>query len=242
MIYFTEHLPTAQKDALIQATPAVPLPEQHLTNLKSCLVYGNKRKLYYISLQKNNDNNNMFDELTSYEYKTFSTPISQYTIDLFKSDLKKHNIWEKAISRPMIIITDVILNNPNDIADNDLETQYPKAYTALITVGFMDKNISPIGLNIRRLLIQNDMTQRELCDAAGLTEPAVSRIVNSQRVPQGNSLAKLANALHVSTDYLLGIETKDDPKTEYQTILRLIRKNADIMTKEQKLEIINLLL
>lgn len=242
MIYFTEHLPTVQKDTLTQATAAAPLPKQSLTNLKSCLVYGNKRKLYYISLQKNNNVNNMFNTLTISEYKTFDAPINRYTFDLFKKDCKKHNIWEKVVSRPMIIITDVVLNNPNDLPDNALEINHPKAYTALIAVGFMDKRISPIGLNIRRLLIENDMTQRELCDAAGLTEPAVSRIVNSQRVPQGNSLAKLANALHVSTDYLLGIETKDDPKTEYQTILRLIRKNTDIMTKEQKLEIINRLL
>jgi len=59
------------------------------------------------------------------------------------------------------------------------------------------------------------LSQSELADRAGLKPSAVSHFETGKRAPSFDNLKKLADALEVSTDYLLG--RTDDPKPTDRT-------------------------
>ena len=56
------------------------------------------------------------------------------------------------------------------------------------------------------LLKQRGITQRMLAEMANTTEATISRyLTNSNRMPRVDLVASIAQALNVSTDYLLGL-------------------------------------
>lgn len=67
-----------------------------------------------------------------------------------------------------------------------------------------------IGERINALCDKNDIKQKELAELIGVTEATMSRYINDKRVPKGESAAKMATILGVTTEYLLGIS--DDPQ------------------------------
>lgn len=70
--------------------------------------------------------------------------------------------------------------------------------------------------NVKRLLDEKCMRQRELADAAGVTEVAMSRYLNDGRMPKGPILYNMAKVLGVSVDDLLADpEEKDCTSCEY---------------------------
>lgn len=70
--------------------------------------------------------------------------------------------------------------------------------------------------NVKRLLDEKCMSQRELADAAGVTEVAMSRYLNDGRMPKGPLLYNMAKVLGVSVDDLLADpEEKDCTSCEY---------------------------
>ena len=56
---------------------------------------------------------------------------------------------------------------------------------------------------IRRLREQKGLKQRDLAKAAGMNQPAIFHAEAATRELKATSLGKIANALGVSTDYLL---------------------------------------
>jgi len=77
------------------------------------------------------------------------------------------------------------------------------------------------------------MSQEQLADAAGLQASAISHFETGTRLPSFENLKKLADALRVSTDYLLGrtdspegIAAPDDPL--YRDFQRLNESNRDL--------------
>lgn len=60
-----------------------------------------------------------------------------------------------------------------------------------------------IGDRIKHLCKQKGITQTQLAELTGITEASISRYVNSIREPRGSDIVKLADALGVTTDYLL---------------------------------------
>lgn len=78
----------------------------------------------------------------------------------------------------------------------------------------MNKN--NLGGRIANLLKKSGLTQRELADKVGVTESSMSRYVNGSRIPKGTIVANIANALHTTSDYLLG--TEEDITKEQKTI------------------------
>ena len=60
-----------------------------------------------------------------------------------------------------------------------------------------------IGDRIKHLCKQKGITQKQLAELTGITEASISRTVNGGREPRANSILKLADALGVTTDYLL---------------------------------------
>lgn len=60
-----------------------------------------------------------------------------------------------------------------------------------------------IGVRIKARLYDLHMTQRQLAEACGLTEAAVSRYLNGQRCPKGVIIVRLAEALQTDPNYIL---------------------------------------
>ena len=56
-------------------------------------------------------------------------------------------------------------------------------------------------------LYNKQMTQRELAQRTNVTEATISRYCNGKRTPSITTLTKIANALNVNADYLLGRDT-----------------------------------
>ena len=61
------------------------------------------------------------------------------------------------------------------------------------------------GNTLKKLRIQERMTQQQLADRLGVTKSVVSYYELQERYPSPEILIKLASIFHVSTDYLLGI-------------------------------------
>ena len=96
-----------------------------------------------------------------------------------------------------------------------------------------------IGNRISYLLNKNGISQKELADRINISESVVSRYISGEREPKANVIANLAIALRTTSDYLLGIE--EDDNFSQPRIKRMIARNADNMTAEEKRELINAL-
>lgn len=94
---------------------------------------------------------------------------------------------------------------------------------------------------ISGLLSRRNMNQKELSMATGITESSISHYVKGDRIPRGVNLLKIAKALDTSTDYLLGNEDSDLEK-DLQVVKTLIARNASQMTKDEKMELMSVLL
>lgn len=85
------------------------------------------------------------------------------------------------------------------------------------------------------------MTQREVALQSGITESALSHYIKGDRTPRAKVLAKIAKTLNTTTDYLLnGVAT--DSQQEIAYAKELIARNISNMSKEDKLNIISILL
>ena len=62
------------------------------------------------------------------------------------------------------------------------------------------------GENLKRLRLQEGLTQQQLADRLGVTKSVVSYYELQERYPSPEVLTKLASVFHVTTDYLLGLE------------------------------------
>lgn len=97
-----------------------------------------------------------------------------------------------------------------------------------------------LGERIQRVLDARKMSRKELAEASGLTEAAISRYITGTRTPRSISLSAIAKALDVTSDELLG--NVNDTKDEVDDAIRLVARNADSITKEQKKYLINALI
>ncbi|WP_027218289.1 helix-turn-helix domain-containing protein [Butyrivibrio fibrisolvens] len=91
------------------------------------------------------------------------------------------------------------------------------------------------------LLKSKNMSQKELSLKAGVTESAISHYVNGDRVPRGANLSKIANALETTTDYLLDGKAANK-KDDLMTARLLIARNANDMTRDERMELMKILL
>ena len=94
---------------------------------------------------------------------------------------------------------------------------------------------------LSELLMEKNMTQKQLAEKAGITEAAVSHYLRGDRKPRSPVLLRIANALDTTPEYLSGRST-ENPEEDIAQAGRLIARNVHQMTREQKLEIISILL
>ena len=99
-----------------------------------------------------------------------------------------------------------------------------------------------MGERIAKARMYMNLNQRELAKKANLTEANLSRYENGVREPKSAVLARLADALEVSTDYLVGLtdektyDSYDVGKKDEDDILLALKdlesrlKNKDSIT------------
>ena len=64
-----------------------------------------------------------------------------------------------------------------------------------------------LGENIKRELIRNNISQKELAKKIGITEVSMSRYVSNDRIPNGPILYQIASNLNCSVEELLSDKT-----------------------------------
>lgn len=105
----------------------------------------------------------------------------------------------------------------------------------------MNAERSAFALRLEQALKNKGITQKELAARAGVTEAAMSHYIKGDRTPRSSVLARIADALGTTSDYLMA----GTPKNELEELglaKRLIARNAATMSLAQKREILNLLL
>lgn len=96
---------------------------------------------------------------------------------------------------------------------------------------------------IKELLVTQKMTQKELAAAANITEAAVSHYLKGEREPRGAILLNIAKALHTNVDYLVsGKQESDDGRKEIDQSFRLLARNGKILTEEDRMKFLSILL
>ena len=66
-----------------------------------------------------------------------------------------------------------------------------------------------IGERLRKLRTENKMTQGQVASRVGVAISAISSYESGVRLPSYTVLIKLSRLFHVTTDYLLGVKTKE---------------------------------
>lgn len=64
------------------------------------------------------------------------------------------------------------------------------------------------GKRLKKLRLQNNLSQAQLADRLGLTKSVISAYENSVRMPSYEVLISISRIFNVTTDYLLGVENK----------------------------------
>lgn len=62
---------------------------------------------------------------------------------------------------------------------------------------------SEVGKRIKKLIEDKKLTQKEVADKLDITEATLSRYINGQRKPTGDTLIQLSSLLETTTDYIL---------------------------------------
>lgn len=91
------------------------------------------------------------------------------------------------------------------------------------------------------LLQQKNMTQKNLAARAGVTEAAMSHYLKGDRTPRASVITRIAEVLGTTVDYLMrGNEVDSTGEIGYAK--RLIARNVHQMSKDEKMDIIKILM
>lgn len=97
------------------------------------------------------------------------------------------------------------------------------------------------GLRLAELIKNAGLSQKMLAQKAGVTEAAMSHYVRGDRVPRANVMARIAEAIGTTSDYIMnGTSINSNEEIDYAK--RLIARNVTQMSHEEKMEIVGILL
>lgn len=82
---------------------------------------------------------------------------------------------------------------------------------AMLTDEDVKKNLS---VNLRRLMRARGIRQTQIAETCGMTQPSVSRIVQGDYVPNVTTIARLAEALDTTVDFLLREFREENPPSD----------------------------
>ena len=83
---------------------------------------------------------------------------------------------------------------------------------------------------VKELMKKERYSQKQLCELCNITEATFSRYMTSERLPKTDILANIANALHTTSDYLLGKDTAYG----YDQLEILLAASKDNLSLNQK--------
>lgn len=63
--------------------------------------------------------------------------------------------------------------------------------------------MSKFTMNLKKLMIEREMTAADISRKTGITQAALSRYINGKRIPKINSVIKIAKALNVPIELLM---------------------------------------
>ena len=96
------------------------------------------------------------------------------------------------------------------------------------------------GERLALLIKEKGLSQRELAQKAGVTEAAMSLYVKGTRIPRASVLARVAEALNTTSDYLMN-GTASNNREELDLAKKLLARNVAEMTHAEKMQIISIL-
>ena len=99
-----------------------------------------------------------------------------------------------------------------------------------------------IGEKIKKVMEEQNITQKQLAVRLNVQEATVSRYVNNTREPNAETLANIATALNTTVDYLLGKTEGSEFNCEFGKVKFFVARNATNLTQEEKLDIIKILI
>ncbi len=111
-----------------------------------------------------------------------------------------------------------------------------KQYTGVTVMAEEKESVFPD--RVRDLMKENRFSQKKLCQICNITEAAFSRYMTSGRLPRTDVLANIANALHTTSDYLIG----NDSKYGYDQLKILLASSKDDLSKNQKVSLMKILM
>lgn len=63
--------------------------------------------------------------------------------------------------------------------------------------------MSKFTMNLKKLMIEREMTAADIARKTGMTQASLSRYINGKRIPKINSVIKIAKALNVPIELLV---------------------------------------
>lgn len=89
---------------------------------------------------------------------------------------------------------------------------------------------------LKEAMARNGINSRELSRLSNLNEASISRYLAGKMEPKLDAVVKLARALHVSPDWLMGIES-DVERPDYSLQTEKIAMLIDCMSVSEKSEV-----
>lgn len=74
-------------------------------------------------------------------------------------------------------------------------------------------------MRLKQIMADTGVTQREVAEAIGVTEPAMNHYINGRREPDIKTLIKLADYFDVSIDYLVGRDVPEEKPMSDQAFM-----------------------
>ena len=93
-------------------------------------------------------------------------------------------------------------------------------------------NKKEIGDRIKKSLECKGMSQRQLADSLDMTETSISRYIRGQRIPSAQIIGRIANAIGVTTDYL--ITGKTEPTKHVEMIVDYLVDGDDYQYSDNR--------
>ena len=94
---------------------------------------------------------------------------------------------------------------------------------------------------VKSILEEKKITQKQLAQLSGIAEASICRYLRGDSEPRLDIIARIAKALDVSEAYLIG-ETNEKKTDNYKLEIRdIVARNRNIMTDQDKIDIINML-
>lgn len=94
-----------------------------------------------------------------------------------------------------------------------------------------------IGQRINKLLMKNNMKQKELAKELGVADNIVSYFVGGSRTPNIQQIIKISQFFNVSTDYILGLTNIASTDAELKSVCEYTGLSEKVIKKLHKTKV-----